>query len=318
MRAILLLMVAVVCAVALPLAVAQTDPSVLYNLAKQAQIQVEIQISESSPSEAAVLLEQGTNRTEFILNSTTSEEAADHFLAAMEHFKEAFRLIDEGTSTDESIQPDHSEVLERMTRYYDQLKYLASVYDLDVDYAELDSMFAQARTQLENDESEVAQTLESVRHMVDVLRERVGVAAAEDDTARALEYAARYVEQLDRLVAGADALEVPSDVVVSLQQIRDQLDTATNSTLIISLIRETISIKENLDLEERDRLEVWIWQVENTITRLHDGSVLGNIEYNAATTSLDECKSLVADGDLSKADTRLGQLDDWLFNLEQP
>ena len=316
MRAVLL--IAVICAVALPFAIAQTDPSVLYNLAKQAQIEVEIQISESSPSEAAVLLEQGTNRTEFILNSTTNEEAAEHFLAAMEHFEEAFRLIDEGTSTEEAIQPDHSEVLERMTRYYDQLKYLASVYDLDTDYTELDSMFAQARTQLDNDEPGVAQTLESVQHMVDVLRERVGVAAAEDDAARALQYAARYVEQLDRLVAGADALEVPSDVVSGLQQIRDQLDSATDSALIISLIREAISIKENLDLEERDRLEVWIWQVENTITRLYGSDVLGHIEYNAATISLDKCKSLVADGDLSKADARLGQLNDWLFNLEQP
>lgn len=301
-----------------PLAGAETDTSDLYDIAKQAQIQVEIQISPLHPSEIGDLLEQGTARVDAITNSTDHDEAAEHFLAAMQMFEEAFRLMDEAeASSIEDITPDHSEDLARVVRYYDQLQYLASVYDLDVDNTQLDSLFAQARTQVENDESQAAQTLESIKEKLAVLRERIGVAAAEEDRTRALEYAARYMKKLDRLVAGADTLEIPPEAVEDLQRIRDLLAVAADPSTIISLIREAISIKQDLDLAENDRLEVWVWQLEDTIDRLSDDDIIDNLEYNAAVISLDRCKDMLADGDLDKAEIRLGQINDWLFDLEQ-
>lgn len=316
MRAIPLL--ALLGMVVVPLAGAETDTSDLYDIAKQAQIQVEIQISPSHPSEIGDLLEQGTARVDAITNSTDHDEAAEHFLAAMQMFEEAFRLMDEAeASSIEDITPDHSEDLTRVMRYYDQLNYLASVYDLDVDNTQLDSLFAQARTQVENDESQAAQTLESIKEKLAVLRERIGVAAAEEDRTRALEYAVRYMNKLDRLVAGADTLGIPPEAVEDLQRIRDLLAVAVDPSTIISLIGEAISIKQDLDLAESDRLEVWVWQLEDTIDRLSDDDIIDNLEYNAAVISLDRCKEMLADGDLDKAEIRLGQINDWLFDLEQ-
>lgn len=304
--------------VVVPLAGAETDTSDLYDIAKQAQIQVEIQISPSHPSEIGDLLEQGTARVDAITNSTDHDEAAEHFLAAMQMFEEAFRLMDEAeASSIEDITPDHSEDLARVMRYHDQLNYLASVYDLDVDNTQLDSLFAQARTQVENDEPQAAQTLESIKEKLAVLRERIGVAAAEEDRTRALEYAVRYMNKLDRLVAGADTLGIPTEAVENLQRIRDLLAVATDPSTIISLIGEAISIKQDLDLAESDRLEVWVWQLEDTIDRLSDDDIIDNLEYNAAVLSLDRCKDMLADGDLDKAEIRLGQINDWLFDLEQ-
>lgn len=302
----------------IPLAGAETDTSALYDIAKQAQIQVEIQISPSHPSEVRDLLDQGTASVNAINNSTDHDEAAAHFLAAMQVFEKAFRLMGEAeASSIEDVTPDHSEDLARMERYYDQLNYLASVYDLDVDNAGLDSLFEQARTQVGNGESEAAQTLESIKEMLAVLRERIGVAAAEEDRTRALEYAVRYTGKLDRLVAGADTLGIPQEAVADLQRIRDQLAAATDPSTIISLIEEAISIKQDLDLAESDRLEVWMWQMEDTIKRLSDDDIIDNLEYNAATISLDRCKEMLTDGDLDKAEVRLGQINDWLFDLEQ-
>lgn len=304
--------------VVVPLAGAETDTSDLYDIAKQAQIQVEIQISPSHPSEIGDLLEQGTARVDAITNSTDHDEAAEHFLAAMQMFEEAFRLMDEAeASSIEDITPDHSEDLARVMRYHDQLNYLASVYDLDVDNTQLDSLFAQARTQVENDEPQAAQTLESIKEKLAVLRERIGVAAAEEDRTRALEYAVRYMNKLDRLVAGADTLGIPPEAVENLQRIRNLLAVAVDPSTIISLIGEAISIKQDLDLAESDRLEVWVWQLEDTIDRLSDDDIIDNLEYNAAVLSLDRCKDMLADGDLDKAEIRLGQINDWLFDLEQ-
>lgn len=304
--------------VVVPLAGAETDTSDLYDIAKQAQIQVEIQISPSHPSEIGDLLEQGTARVDAIINSTDHDEAAEHFLAAMQMFEEAFRLMDEAeASSIEDITPDHSEDIARVMRYYDQLNYLASVYDLDVDNTQLDSLFVQARTQVENDEPQAVQTLEDIKEKLAVLRERIGVAAAEEDRTRALEYAARYMKKLDRLVAGADTLGIPPEAVEDLQRIRDLLAVAADPSTIISLIGEAISIKQDLDLAESDRLEVWVWQLEDTIDRLSDDDIIDNLEYNAAVISLDRCKEVLADGDLDKAEIRLGQINDWLFDLEQ-
>ena len=302
----------------IPLAGAETDTSALYDISKQAQIQVEIQISPSHPAEIRDLLDQGTARVDAITNSTDHDEAAEHFLAAMQMFEEAFRLMDEAeASSIEDVTPDHSEDLARVMRYYDQLNYLASVYDLDVDNTELDSLFEQARNQVDNGESQAARTLESIKEMLAVLRERIGVAAAEEDRTRALEYTVRYVAKLDRLVAGADTLGIPPEAVEDLERIRDQLAVATDPSTIISLIGEAISIKQDLDLAESDRLEVWVWQLEDTIERLSNDDIIDNLEYNAATISLDRCKEMLADGDLDKAEVRLGQINDWLFDLEQ-
>lgn len=297
-------------------AAAETDPAILYSIARGAQIQAEIQMGSSVPDTVRELVARGAAEVEAIAAADDPESATEHFLAAMELFNRAFRLMDANGGETEDAQIRYAADLERLLRYYNQLRHLAAIYGVAADYGELESLFETAREQVEDEDEGVGHTLQRISQAMGDLREEIGLAAAEEDKAWAVRYAAQYVEYLDRLVSGAEALNIPPGVVEEVRQVRDKLEAATDPAEIISLIEEVLEIKKDLDLDRSDRLEVWVMQVENTIMRLWDSGAMDRIEYNAVTMSLDKCKGMLAAGEFSEAEAFLGQINDWLIVLE--
>lgn len=299
---------------AVPLAAADADPAALHKLAKQAQIQAQIQVDPADPPRVHELLALGEVRVEAILNSTDADAAGENFLAAMQIFSEAFQLMNENGQEPEDGQTYYAAVLERQARYYGQLLELAETYGVEAPGGELDGLFEQAADQIEAGDSGVAATLESINQMVGVLREQIGAVAAQEDAERALEYAALYVKHLERLVDNAEAMGIPPDGVEMMLAIRDRLAAATEPSEIISIINEIITLKQDLDLAKANQLELWMRQTQTTAAQMLQQGVLDDIEYAAVEATLDRFLEEMEAGDLDEAETLLTRLNAWLLD----
>ena len=294
------------------LAWAQTDPAALYDLARQAQIEVEIRMNPDSPVVVGELLANGTAKTEAILDSATAEEAGEHFLAAMKFFTDAIRLISEGNGDQGDGGPSIVADLDRLKLYYDRLRDLAYWYDIDDNSGTIGSLFALASEQISNENPEVRNTIENIRHLVGIVHEEVVVTAALEDQTRAIEYAKWYLKQLNRIISGAESSGISDRVIEDLQDIRNNLVNATEPDDIISHIQDLLAIKAGFNLGQNDHLKVWALYLDDTISELWRDDILDINEYRAVVTTLDRARSMMSGGNLGGAEELLWHIDRWL------
>lgn len=294
---------------------AQTDPATLYDLARQAQIAVEIQMNSDSPSRVGELLVNGTARTEAILNSTTTEDAEEHFLAAMQYFEDAVRLLSEGSGDQVDGGPDMVADLERLGLYYDRLRDLARGYGTDDDSGTISGLFELASEQVSNSDPEASNTIETIRRLVGIVHEEVVVTAALEDRTRALDYATWYLQQLDRIISGAESSGISTRVIGDLQDIRHSLVNATEPDDIISHIQDFLAIKGGLNLGQNDHLKVWVLYLDDTIREFWQDEILDLNQYTAVVKTLDRARNMLSGGNLIGAEDLLWHIDRWLSDL---
>ena len=310
------LVVTVLVAVLIPMASAETetDPAILHKLATEAQIHVEEQIQESDAPQVWNLLNNGTAHVNLILNATTVEESSDHFLAAMEAFRQAVEIMGEDTPIEDIS--DYSERLERDARYFGQLLYLADAYDMSIDVAELEGLFSTARAMLQDNDGDVEEVLDSIALGIESLREEITVVATEKEQERAIRYAEEYLIQLDRFLEVADDSDIPDEVIEEIQVLRSQLEEATTSDVIVSIILEIISIKEGLELDAVDQLQLWGLQLEDTVRQFWIDDIIDDTEYTSALVTLEKCRFLLDIEETDEAEALLVELNDWLVDME--
>lgn len=295
-------------------AVAEVDPGTLHNLAKQALIQAQIQSGPSDPPIVQDLLDEGERHVNAILNATDSEDAGEHFLAAMRMFSEAFDIMNQDSPDNENGSPYYDAMLDRAAKYYGHLLELADAYGVETHGEDMDALFELAAFQIAQGDPEVADTLMEINNGLGLLRERIGVVAAEEDRERALKYAALYVKHLERLVADAEELNIPPDGVGMMLAIRDRLVNATEPSEIIEIINEIIDIKQEMDLAKANQLELWMQQTRDTAERMHQEGDLDDIEYAAVQATLGRFLEEMERGDLDEAGTILDRLNEWLLD----
>ena len=310
------LVVTVLVAVLIPMASADTDtdPVILHKLATEAQIHVEEQIQESDAPQVWNLLNNGTAHVNLILNATTVEESSDHFLAAMEAFRQAVEIMGEDTPIEDIS--DYSERLERDARYFGQLLYLADAYDMSIDVTYLEGLFSTARAMLQDNDGDVEGVLDSIALGIESLREEITVVATEREQERAIQYAEEYLIQLDRFLEVADDSDIPDDVIEEIQALRSKLEEATQSDVIVSIILEIISIKEGLRLDTVDQLQLWGLQLEDTVRQLWIDDKIDDAEYTSALVTLEKCRFFLDIEETDEAETLLVELNDWLVDIE--
>ena len=312
------LVVTVLVAVLIPMASADTDtdtdPAILHKLATEAQIHVEEQIQESDAPQVWNLLNNGTAHVNLILNATTVEESSDHFLAAMEAFRQAVEIMGKDTPIEDIS--DYSERLERDERYFGQLLYLVDAYDMSIDVAELEGLFSTARAMLEDNDGDVEEVLDSIASGIESLREEITVVATEKEQERAIQYAQEYLIQLDRFLEVTDDSDIPDDVIEEIQALRSKLVEATQSDVIVSIILEIISIKEGLSLDTVDQLQLWGLQLEDTVRQFWIDDKIDDAEYTSALVTLEKCRFFLDIEEIDEAETLLDELNDWLVDIE--
>lgn len=312
------LVVTVLVAVLIPMASAETetetDPTILHKLATEAQIHVEEQIQESDAPQVWNLLNNGTAHVNLILNATTVEESSDHFLAAMEAFRQAVEIMGKDTPIEDIS--DYSERLERDARYFEQLLYLVDAYDMSIDVAELEGLFSTARAMLQDNDGDVEEVLDSIALGIESLREEITVVATEKEQERAIQYAQEYLIQLDRFLEVTDDSDIPDDVIEEIQVLRSKLEEATQSDVIVSVILEIISIKEGLSLDTVDQLQLWGLQLEDTVRQFWIDDKIDDAEYTSALVTLEKCRFFLDIEEIDEAETLLDELNDWLVDIE--
>ncbi len=299
---------------ALSVSGAAADQDAMYEIAKRAQIQLEIEIGPDDSDQINALLVQGTELVESI-RTANMEEAAEYFLEAMQVFTDAFYILEVDKSQDDI--DDASAKLVRQERDYKHLAYLAGTHGVSVETAHLNSLFEEARRQTGAGKG-VENTIFTVIDMaLDSLREEISLAAAVRDQEREAEYVSWYVDHLGRLLANFERFDIPLDDQTRLSDLQNELATATDSSTILSLIKEVISIKYDLNLANFDRMEVWIRQTGDHVDALRDAQLVDNIMHGVVNEMLSQCEDMIGSGALDDAEILLVRIDGWLIEREQ-
>lgn len=296
---------------------AQTDPSILLKIAKQAQEQLQNQINQNSSEEIKQLFKNGTEQVmalETSLGNNETSFAKDHFLSAMAIFKQVSQQLTNQTPKVESISnkiaiQDPSGDLLRMQDYSNNLKAIAKKYNALIDFSELDALFITAKKQItDNQFNESQETITKIKQIIVDLNQKIREQSSQHEQSRAKEYAKTYIEQLDRLIENAKTQKLSEDVIKQLEAARENLSLATDSREIIKQVREIISIKTQFELTKNDRLESRVIQVEKMLVNLSDSGKINQTEIEDAKITIQTIKRLLSQGEIDMANELLRSL----------
>lgn len=307
---------------------AEIDPSVLLDVASNAQEQVSKQLSrlDHVPPEIQKLNEESQKELEALEEAVRNddlESAKEHFMSSMRIFKEIAQLITVQTSSSESREAQVESAnnsrqedvlksnLQRMKNYVDNLREIAAKHEADIDFEDIDRLFEVAQTHLEQQNFEDARKVmnEIKKDILDKnkqLREK----AAKQTTDRAKEYAKQYLQQLDRLINILEKRGSSEDLIDRLHSAREKLANTSDPKEIIQEVRNIISIKKQFELTKIDRLESRVIQVERNLQQVVDSASAENktvnqSEIDSIRDSISEAKTMLYDGKIEEANELL-------------
>ena len=305
---------------------AETDPSILLKIAKQAQRQLENQMNKDVSDKTKQLFKEGTqeikNLEESIKNND-ADSAKNQFLSAMRIFKEVSQQL----STIKSAQPeiatlkaptkDPSSDLKRMQDYANNLKIIAKKYSTSIDFSELDNLFVSARKQISDKQyDDAVETIGKIKQITIDLNNKIREYASQQEQSRATAYAQTYLEQLDRLIENAKSQGLSENIIQKLETAKENLSSTTDPQEIIKQIREIISIKEQFELTKNDRLESRVMQIEKTLLKLSNSDKISKSDIDEAKKTIQIIKRNLAKGEFEKANELLRSLAS-LLNMTQ-
>ena len=306
---------------------AQDDTRILLKIAKNAQDQINNQISVNSSDQIKTLFDEGTQKVislDQAIKNDDTDSAKEHFLSAMKIFTKISRELETSENTlqteTDSIQimaKNPSNDLKRLQVYVNNLKTIADKHRISIDFSVQDNLFLKAKQQINDRQFILAiETIDTIKEsIVEVnkkLREESSVQASE----RAQKYAQKYLEQLDRLIQNAKNQGVEDTVIEQLELSKQNLTLAQHPSEIIKEIRKILLIKDKYELTNIDVLESKVLQIEKTLSRL---STLENIDQDAlsdARTTLKNIKSHLFEGEFDVADVNLTNLAQQLENIK--
>ena len=298
---------------------AQDDTRILLKIAKNAQDQINNQISTNPSDQIKKLFDEGTQKIislEQAIKNDDTDSAKEHFLSAMKIFTKISRELETSENTlqteTDSVQvmaKNPSNDLKRLQVYLNNLKTIADKHRINIDFSVQDNLFLKAKQQINDHQFILAlETIDTIKEsIVEVnkkLREESSVQASE----RAQKYAQKYLEKLDRLIQNAKNQGVEDIVIEELELSKQNLTLAQHPSEIIKEIRKILLIKEKYELTSIDVLESKVLQIEKTLSRL---SALENIDQDAlsdARATLKNIKTHLFEGKFDVADVTLTNL----------
>ncbi|MCE9652073.1 MAG: hypothetical protein K8Q89_03300 [Nitrosarchaeum sp.] len=297
---------------------AQTDPSILLKIAKQAQKQLENQINQDSSDKTKQLFREGTQEIQALEESLANNDidlAKKHFLSAMKIFKEISQQLTNKkfpqpeVATLKARAEDPSADLIRMQEYVDNLKTIAKKYNSLIDFSELDDLFVIAKKQIMDKQfDDAVQTISKIKQITVDFNNKIHEYASQQEQSRAKDYAQSYLEQLDRLIENAKNQGLSEDIIQKLESARENLSSTTDPHEIIKQIRKIISIKEQFELTKNDRLESRVMQVEKILLELSNSDKLSQSDLEDAKKTLQTIKRQLAQGEFDSANELLRSL----------
>lgn len=297
------------------------DDPVILKIAKRTQEQISNQISDDSSDKIKRLFEEGTQKIKSLEKSLGSDDvsgAKEHFLSAMQIFKEISRHLTTSAS-DVSSQDEVSPVrdtvknpsndLQRLQSYVDNLKTIAKKHDASINFSELDELFSKTRHQISDHQfAQALDTIHEIKETIVDVNKELREKASKQESQRAKVYAQKYLEQLDRLIENAENQGVSDEIIKKLESSKDSLSSMDDPRQIIEEIRKIMSLKDQFELTKNDRLESRILQVEKTLSRLSQVDRVDEEYLLDARDILQNIKQNLNDGEFETANEQLRDL----------
>jgi len=297
---------------------AQEDPSILTKIAKRAQDQILIQISNDSPKEILKLFEEGKKEVEAIEESLITNDltsAKEHFLSAMRIFTEISRqsattqFSHTETTTTQTTQLNPSNDLLRMFSYVNNLKAIAKNHNSTIDFTQLNGLFEIARNQINSNQfNEVSQTIHEIKKSIIEINAELRQQASHQESNRAQAFAQKYLKQLDRLIELAQDTGKSEDIIEKLKVARESLTLATSPGDIIKQVRNILLLQQQFELSESKLLELRIIQIEKTILGLSNSDQINSDPIKEINETLQTIKDHLSKSEFDQANELLGSL----------
>lgn len=297
---------------------AQEDPSILTKIAKRAQDQILIQISNDSPKEILKLFEEGKKEVEAIEESLLTNDltsAKEHFLSAMRIFTEISRqsattqFSHTETTTTQTTQLNPSNDLLRMYSYVNNLKAIAKNHNSTIDFTQLNGLFEIARNQINSNQfNEASQTIHEIKKSIIEINAELRQQAIHQESNRAQAFAQKYLKQLDRLIELAQDTGKSEDIIEKLKVARESLTLATSPGDIIKQVRNILLLQQQFELSESKLLELRIIQIEKTILGLSNSDQINSDPIIEINETLQTIKDHLSKSEFDQANELLGSL----------
>ncbi|MEE9563317.1 MAG: hypothetical protein V3V69_00100 [Nitrosopumilaceae archaeon] len=297
---------------------AQEDPSILTKIAKRAQDQILIQISNDSPKEILKLFEDGKKEVEAIEESLLTNDltsAKEHFLSAMRIFTEISRqstttqFSHTETTTTQITQLNPSNDLLRMYSYVNNLKAIAKNHNSTIDFTQLNGLFEIARNQINNNQfNEASQTIHEIKKSIIEINAELRQQASHQESNRAQAFAQKYLKQLDRLIELAQDTGKSEDIIEKLKVARESLTLATSPGDIIKQVRNILLLQQQFELSESKLIELRIIQIEKTILGLSNSDQINSDPIIEISETLQTIKDHLSKSEFDQANELLGSL----------
>ena len=297
---------------------AQEDPSILTKIAKRAQDQILIQISNDSPKEILKLFEEGKKEVEAIEESLLTNDltsAKEHFLSAMRIFTEISRqsattqFSHTETTTTQTTQLNPSNDLLRMYSYVNNLKAIAKNHNSTIDFTQLNGLFEIARNQINSNQfNEASQTIHEIKKSIIEINAELRQQASHQESNRAQAFAQKYLKQLDRLIELAQDTGKSEDIIEKLKVAREGLTLATSPGDIIKQVRNILLLQQQFELSESKLLELRIIQIEKTILGLSNSDQINSDPIKEINETLQTIKDHLSKSEFDQANELLGSL----------
>ena len=297
---------------------AQEDPSILTKIAKRAQDQILIQISNDSPKEILKLFEDGKKEVEAIEESLLTNDltsAKEHFLSAMRIFTEISRqstttqFSHTETTTTQITQLNPSNDLLRMYSYVNNLKAIAKNHNSTIDFTQLNGLFEIARNQINSNQfNEASQTIHEIKKSIIEINAELRQQAIHQESNRAQAFAQKYLKQLDRLIELAQDTGKSEDIIEKLKVARESLTLATSPGDIIKQVRNILLLQQQFELSESKLLELRIIQIEKTILGLSNSDQINPDPIIEISETLQTIKDHLSKSEFDQANELLGSL----------
>ena len=297
---------------------AQEDPSILTKIAKRAQDQILIQISNDSPKEILKLFEDGKKEVEAIEESLLTNDltsAKEHFLSAMRIFTEISRqsattqFSHTETTTTQTTQLNPSNDLLRMYSYVNNLKAIAKNHNSTIDFTQLNGLFEIARNQINSNQfNEASQTIHEIKKSIIEINAELRQQASHQESNRAQAFAQKYLKQLDRLIELAQDTGKSEDIIEKLKVARESLTLTTSPGDIIKQVRNILLLQQQFELSESKLLELRIIQIEKTILGLSNSDQINSDPIIEINETLQTIKDHLSKSEFDQANELLGSL----------
>jgi hypothetical protein len=254
-----------------PTVLADSQLDSLVNIATQARTQVKLQLdrTDSVPSDIKALYEQGNSETELLINSVKQqdvEQSKQHFLSAMKIFKQismTFSYIQTTVTPKAAIAPqvtqtiqapptadiDYKTSISRIENYVNTLKGLVTKNNISIDFTKIDELIQDAKVDLsKGDMTSVEKTYDELKNAITDTQNLIKEKANQKLIDRAKSFANEYVVRIDALINHAKELGISDDDVAKLKQVKEALSTTNDPSQIIVKIQRIITI--NVELKD--------------------------------------------------------------------